>query len=110
MKLCIKFCEKKLRAALKICESDENLVINRNILDKLSRLTEHNKINLNYVIGDIYMILMSKEDVFDYEDIDFEINDFVLFINKVIQFKNILAHTKIEIAYNNCLMKFLSFS
>ncbi len=53
---------------------------------------------------------MSKEDVFDFEDRDFEISDFVLFINKVIQFKDILAHTKIEIAYNNCLMKFLSFS
>jgi hypothetical protein len=108
MKLCIKFCEKKLRAALKICENDENLVINRNILDKLSRLTEHNKINLNYIIGDIYMTLMNRDAIFDYDDIDFEINDLLLFINKVIQLKDVLANTKIEIVYKSCLMKFLS--
>ena len=107
MKLNLKYCEKKLREALNILEKNPNLVINRNILDKLSRLTQHDKINLNYVIGNIYMILMNKESVFDYDDEEFEINDLVLFINKVIQFKEILANTKIGIIYNNYLIKFL---
>ena len=107
LKLCLKFCEKKLRKALKILKEDKNSVINRNILDKISRLIQHNQMNLNYVIGDIYMILMNKESAFDYDDKEFEINDLVLFINKVIQFRDILINTKIGIAYNNCLMKFL---
>ena len=107
MKLNLKYCEKKLREALNILEKNPNLVINRNILDKLGRLTLHDKLNLNYIIGNIYMILMNKESAFDYDDEEFEINDLVLFINKVIQFKEILINTKIGIIYNNCLIKFL---
>jgi hypothetical protein len=107
MKLNLKYCEKKLREALNILEVNKNIVINRNILDKLSRLIEHDKINLNYIIGNIYMIFMNRESAFNYDDVDFEINDLVLFINKVIQFKEILINTRIGIVYNNCLMKFL---
>ena len=108
VRLSLKYCEKKLRKALSILKEDNNLVINRTILDKISRLVQHNQMNLNYVIGDIYMILMNKECVFDYDDKEFEINDLVLFINKVIQFRDILINTKIGVVYNSCLMKFLS--
>ena len=108
MKICLKFCEKKLRDALSICLNDKNLVINRNIIDKLSRLTEHNKMNLNYVIGNIYMALMKKDSLFDYEDEEFEINDLLLFMNKLIQFKDILINTKIGYNYRKYLIKFLS--
>jgi len=108
MKICLKFCEKKLRDALSICRNDKNLVINRNIIDKLSRLTEHNKMNLNYVIGNIYMALMKKDSLFDYEDEEFEVNDLLLFMNKLIQFKDILINTKIGYNYRKYLIKFLS--
>ena len=103
----LKYCEKKLRTALKICRYDKNLIINRNIIDKLSRLSLHNKMNLNYVIGDIYISLMNKDFLFDYDDENFEINDLLIFVNKVIQFKDIMNNTKIGVTYHNSLKRFL---
>ena len=86
----LKLTEKKLRNALNILKQDKNIIINRNIMDKLSRLTEHDKININYVIGSIYMLLMKRGNIFNYKNKNFEINDLVFFTNKVIQFKDIL--------------------
>ena len=106
---CIKLCEKKLRNALNILKKDKNIIINRNIMDKLSRLTEHDKININYVIGNIYMVLMKRGNIFNYKDKNFEINDLVFFTNKVIQLKDILINTKIGIFYKKCLIKFLNY-
>ena len=103
----LKYCEKKLRSVLNNCQNDPDLIINRNIIDKLNRITLHNKMNLNYIIGDIYISLMNKESLFDYDNKNFEINDLLLFINKVIQFKDIIKATRIGFIYNNCLMKFL---
>jgi len=90
---------KKLRNALNILKKDKNIVLNRNILDKLSRLTEHDKINLNYVIGNIYMVLMKRGKVFNYKDENFENNDLVYFTNKVCQLKYILINTINRIFY-----------
>ena len=103
----LKYCEKKLRSVLNICQNDHDLIINRNIIDKLNRISLHNKMNLNYIIGDIYISLMNKETIFDYDGKDYDKNDALLFINKVIQFKDIIKTTRIGITYNNCLMKFL---
>ena len=108
MKLCIKYCEKKLRSALNFCQNNPNLTINRSIIDKLSRLIEQNQINLDYIIGNIYMNIMEKDNIFDYSDDNFDINDLIFFINKVIQLKDILKNMKIGIKYNKVLMKFLS--
>ena len=105
--LTFKYCEKKLRSALKICEKDKNLIINRNIIDKLSRLSLHNKMNLNYIIGNIYISLMNKNSLFDYDNEEFEINDLLIFMNKVIQFKDTMKNTKIGINYNETLYHFL---
>ena len=105
--LTFKYCEKKLRSALRICEKDPNLIINRNIVDKLSRLSLHNKMNLNYIIGNIYISLMNKNSLFDYDDEEFEINDLLIFMNKVIQFKDTMKNTKIGINYNDTLIHFL---
>ena len=103
----LKFCEKKLRSALNICENSPELVINRKIIDKLGRLSNHNKMNLNYIIGYIYISLMNKEVLFDYEEEDFDLNDILIFVNKAIDFKDIMKNTKIGISYNDTLMKFL---
>ena len=103
-------CEKKLRSALKICENDPEMIINRNIIDKLSRIAEHKKINLNYILGNIYISLMSREFLFDYEDEEnFEVNDLLLFINKVIQFREEMKNAKINISYDEALKNFLFF-
>ena len=40
---CLKLCEKKLRNALIILRNDKNNILNRNIMDRLSQLTEHDK-------------------------------------------------------------------
>ena len=103
-------CEKKLRSALKICENDPEMIINRNIIYKLSRIAEHKKINLNYILGNIYISLMSREFLFDYEDEEnFEVNDLLLFINKVIQFREEMKNAKINISYDEALKNFLFF-
>ena len=105
----LKLTEKKLRNALNILKQDKNIIINRNIMDKLSRLTEHDKININYVIGNIYMLLMKRGNIFNYRNKNFEINDLVFFTNKVIQFKDILINTKNGIFYKKSLIKYLNY-
>ena len=107
MKLRLKYCEKKLREALNILEKNKNIVINRNIVDKLSRSIQHDNINLSYIIGNIYIKIMNKEFAFDYDDKYFDVNDLIFFINKVIQLKEIIKNTKIGIVYSNTLIKFL---
>ena len=105
----IQSCEKKLRTALNICKNDPNLIINRNIIDKLSRIILNNRININYIIGNIYMALMKKKYLFDYDDDNFEINDLLLFVNKVIQFREEIQNTRISISYDYYLTQFLFF-
>ena len=106
----MQYCEKKLRSALNICKSDIYMIINRNIIDKLSRIALHKRINLNYILGNIYTVLMSKEFLFDYNDEDnFDVNDLLLFINKVIQFRDDIKEAKIKISYDEALKNFLFF-
>ena len=103
----LKFCEKKLRSALQICENDPELIINRNIIQQIYILTQFNKMNLNYIIGKIYISLMNKETLLDFNDKNFSINDLLSFINKSILFKDIIQNTNINFDYNNSLIKFL---
>ena len=106
----MQYCEKKLRSALNICKNDLYMIINRNIIDKLSRIALHKRINLNYILGNIYTVLMSKEFLFDYNDEDnFDVNDLLLFINKVIQFRDDIKEAKIKISYDEALKNFLFF-
>ena len=105
----LRSCEKKLRNALNILKKDKNIILNRNIMDKFSRLIEHDKINLNYVIGNIYMILMKRGKIFNFKDKNFENNDLVYFTNKVIQLKEILINTRIGIYYKRSLIKYLNY-
>ena len=105
----LRSCEKKLRNALNILKKDKNIILNRNILDKFSRLIENDKINLNYIIGEIYMILMKRGKIFNFRDKNFENNDLVYFTNKVIQLKEILINTRIGIYYKRSLIKYLNY-
>ena len=104
------YCENKLRSALKISENDPEMMIDRNIIDKLSRIALNNKMNLNYILGNIYISLMNKEYLLDYDnENNFEVNDLVMFINKVIQFREEIKNTRIYISYNYHLTKFLMY-
>ena len=99
----LKPAEKLLRSALEICGEEEDLKINIKIIDRLNRLSNYNEMNLNYIIGNIYISLMNKENLFDDENE----NDLLLFVNKVIQFREIMKNTKLGIKYNISLNNFL---
>ena len=104
------FCERKLRSALKICQSDPDLMINRNTIDKLNRISLNNRMNLNYILGNIYISLMDKEYLFDYDNKkNFDLNDLVNFTNKLIQFREEIKNTRISISYDFHLKQFLLF-
>ena len=106
----MQYIEKKLRNALNICKNDLYMIINRNIIDKLSRIALHQKINLNYILGNIFIVFMNKEYLFNYEDEDnFEVNDLLLFINKVTQFRDQIKNTKIYNLYDESLKQFLYY-
>ena len=100
----LKPTEKILRSALKICEEEEDIKISIKIIDRLSRLSTYNEMNLNYIIGNIYISLMNKDSLFDEK----EVNDLLLFVNKVIQFREIMKSTKLGIEYNISLNDFLN--
>ena len=55
------------------------------------------------------MALMKKKYLFDYDDDNFEINDLLLFVNKVIQFREEIQNTRISISYDYNLTQFLFF-
>lgn len=101
-------CESKLREALKICKEDQNLMINKNIVDKLNKISKNNKMNLNYIIGKIYISLMSKENLFDYDSDQFDSNDMNLFLEQIISFKDTMKNTSIQIYYDRTLVEYLS--
>ncbi len=54
-------CETELRKALEEIEKVENLCLNKNIIDKTTRIYKRNKINLSLVVGQIYIQLMKKK-------------------------------------------------
>ena len=103
------FCERKLRSALRICQNDPDLMLNRNIIDKLNRISLNKRMNLNYILGNIYMSLMDKEYLFDYDNKKFDLNDLVNFSNKLIQFREEIKNTRISISYDFHLKQFLLF-
>ena len=106
----MQYIERRLRNALNISKTDLEMIINRNIIDKLSRIVLHQKINIDYIIGNIFIVLMNKEYLFDYEDEEnFDVSDLILFINKVIQFRSQIKETKIYISYDETLKQFLFF-
>ena len=102
----VKSCERKLRSALNILEKDKNIIINRNILDILNKIIDLDKINLNYIIGNIYSILMKRGNIFNFNE-DFEYKDFTSFLNKAIHLRDTLINTKNGIYYKNNLIKYL---
>ena len=54
-------CETDLRKALEEIRKIQNISLNKNIIDKTSRIYKRNKINLSLVIGQIYIQLMRKK-------------------------------------------------
>ena len=57
-------CEEELRNALEELKQVQNAFVNKNIIDKISRINKKNRINLSLLIGQIYIELMNKKKYF----------------------------------------------
>ena len=102
-------CENELRKALEEIESTQIIYLNKNILDKTSRIYKRNKINLSLVIGEIYIQLMNKKNIFNKLNQKDSLNKNIIisFINEVININSLLKHTYLCIKYDNALFHFL---
>ena len=110
-KLNINACEIELRKALEEVESLQNISLNKTIIDKTSRIYKRNKINLSLLIGEIYIQLMNKKNLFAKlklnEKNSLGKNIVISFINEVININSLLKDTYLCIKYDNALYKFL---
>ena len=108
-KLNVNKCETELRKALKEIESAKIIYLNKNILDKTSRIYKRNKINISLIIGEIYIQLMSKKNIFNRlnQKNSLDKNIIISFINEVINMNSFLKNTYLCIKYDNALFDFL---
>ena len=102
-------CETDLRKALEEIRKIQNISLNKNIIDKTSRIYKRNKINLSLVIGQIYIQLMSKQNLFAKlnQKNSLDKNIIISFINEVINMNKLLKDTYLCIKYENALFNFL---
>ena len=108
-KLNVNACETELRKALEEIEKVENLCLNKNIIDKTTRIYKRNKINLSLVVGQIYIQLMKKKNLFAKlnQKNNLDKNIIISFINEVINMNSLLKDTYLCIKYENALFNFL---
>ena len=102
-------CEIELRKALEEIKKIQNIALNRNIIDKTSRIYKRNKINLSLIIGQIYIQLMGKKNLFAKlnQKNSLDKNIIISFINEVINMNSLLKDTYLCIKYENVLFTFL---
>ena len=102
-------CESELRKAIAEAESAKNVFLNKNIIDKTSRIYKRNKINLSLVIGEIYIQLMNKQNLFSKlnQKNSLDKNIIITFINEVINMNSLLKKTYLCFKYENTLFNFL---
>jgi hypothetical protein len=108
-KLNVNACETVLRKALEEIEKLPNYSLNKNIIDKTSRIYKRNKINLSLIIGQIYIQLMGKNNLFNKlnQKNSLDKNIIISFINEAINMNLLLKDTYLCIKYENALFNFL---
>ena len=108
-RLNIMACETELRKALEEIESVNDISLNKNILDKTKRIYKRNKINLSLIIGEIFIQLMSKKNIFNglNPSNNLDKNIIISFINEVINLNSLFKNTYLCFKYGNTLFKFL---
>ena len=79
----IQLCEKEMRIALNKCIESPNVKINKNTLDKISRIILHKKINVLLILGKIFINLMNREKLFDPSNKNIDLNIIIFFINEI---------------------------
>ena len=102
-------CEEELRKALEEIKVVQNIYINKNIIDKCGRISKKNKINLSLLIGQIYIELMNKKNIFNKinQKNSIDKNIIISFINEVINLNYLLKKTYLGVKYENNLFNFL---
>ena len=102
-------CEEELRKALEEIKEVPNMFVNKNIVDKCSRINKKNKINLSLLIGQIYIEFMHKKSIFNRinQKNSIDKNIIISFINEVINMNSLLKKTYLGIKYENTLFNFL---
>ena len=108
-KLNISECETELRKASEELESLESISLNKNLIDKIVRISKRNKINLSLVVGHIYIQLMYKKNLFSKlnQKNSLDRNLIISFINELINMCNLLKNTYLGVKYENTLFCFL---
>ena len=103
-------CEIELRKALEEIESVQSFSLNKNIIDKISRIYKRNKLNLSSLIGEIYIQLMKKKNLFNKFNQKNNLDNNIIivnFINELIKMNTLLKNTYLCIKYDNALFNFL---
>ena len=102
-------CEEELRKALEEISKAPNAFVNKNIIDKCSRINKKNKINLSLLIGHIFIEFMNKKNIFNRinQKNSIDKNIIISFINEVINMNSLLKKTYLGIKYENTLFNFL---
>ena len=102
-------CEEELRKALEEIKAVQNISVNKNMIDKCSRISKKNKINLSLIVGHIYIELMNKKNIFNKinQKNSIDKNIIISFINEVINMNSLLKKTYLGIKYENTLFNFL---
>ena len=103
----VKNCEKELRLALNSCIETKIIFLNKNILDKTGRIVRHNKMNLIFIIGQIYINLMSKDYLFNPLNKSINSELLIFFCNEVISLRAILKQTYLGNKFNQVLINFI---
>ena len=86
------------------------MVINKSFIEKMSKIALYKKANINYILSDIYIALMNKEALFDYEsEKNFDFDDLIMFIDNIIKFREEVKNNKNGILYDESLKQFLYF-
>ena len=106
-KINIKRCENEIRLALKSCIETKVIDINKNVLDKMGRIVRHNKINLLFIIGKIYINLMNKDYLFNPSNKNIDMQILISFCNEVISLNTLLKQTYLGNKYNQTLINFI---
>ena len=98
-----------MRKALEEIKEVQNIFVNKNIVDKCSRINKKNKINLSLLIGQIYIEFMHKKNIFNKinQKSSIDKNIIISFINEVINMNSLLKKTYLGIKYENTLFIFL---
>ena len=105
--LSVKNCEQEIRLALNSCIETKIIILNNNILDKMGRIIRHNKMNLIFIIGQIYINLMSKDYLFNPLNKSINLELLIFFCNEVISLNSLLKQTYLGNKFNQTLINFI---